>query len=98
MGFSWRITEEFQPFTPENGYQSVPRALVEHRNMPQNDGAQFPAPTKPAAYRIFVFFNDGNGNAATGNLCFFVGATAPAPSPTPTPATAPPPSVEPTPP
>ena len=70
--------------------------MLEHSIMPQDDGAQFPAPTKPGAYRIFVFVYDGNGNAATGNLCFFVDATPPAPSPTPAPA--PPPSVEPTPP
>ena len=99
MGVSWRIMEESPPFTPENGYQSVPRALLEHSIMPLDDGAQFPAPAKPGAYRIFVFVYDGNGNAATGNLCFFVDAIAPAPSPTPTPAPpVPQPEGEPTPP
>ncbi len=41
---SWKITEESPPFTPENGYQSVPRTLLEHSIVPQEGGAHFPAP------------------------------------------------------
>jgi len=93
LGVSWKIFEESPPFTPGNAYQEMPRALLEHSITPLAHGAEFPAPEVPGPFRIFVFIYDGKGNAATGNLCFYVEAAAPVPAPAP-----PEPSPEPTPP
>lgn len=102
MGVSWRVYEEAPPFTPDNAYQTVPRALLEHSITPGDAGAEFPAPAKPGPYRIFVFVYDGKGNAATGNLCFYVEPPAPpnepAPVITPTPEPVTQTAPEPTPP
>jgi hypothetical protein len=76
LGVAWKIFEEAPPFTPENGYEAVPRGLRDQVVTPLEDGAVFPAPG-PGAYRIFVFVYDGHGNAATGNLCFLVSSPEP---------------------
>ena len=63
----------------DNAYEAAPRMLREHSIVPTPTGAEFPAPGQPGAYRIFVYIYDGQGNAATGNLCFAVNM-APVPS------------------
>ncbi len=76
LGVSWRLYEEAPAFTPGNAYEIAPRGLREQLITPLDDGAVFSAPS-PGAYRIFVFVYDGNGNAATGNLCFAVASSEP---------------------
>lgn len=94
LGASWRITEESPPFTPDNSYETVPRNINEHSIQPRPDGADFPAPKNPGGYRIFAFVYDGHGNAATGNLCFYVDPPASAPTPTPAAASGPTPATD----
>jgi len=81
LGVSWKIFEEAPPFTPGNSYEIVPRGLREQIITPTADGAEFPAPATSGPYRIFVFVYDGRGNAATGNLCFYVEPPPPPPEP-----------------
>ncbi len=78
LGVWWRLSEEAPGFTLDNAYEAAPRMLREHSIVPTAGGAEFPAPGQPGAYRIFVYVYDGQGNAATGNLCFAVNM-APAP-------------------
>lgn len=77
LGVTWRIFEEAPAFTPDNGYETVPRGLKDQFITPVEGGAVFPAPG-PGAWRVFVFVYDGKGNAATGNLSFAVSSPAPA--------------------
>ena len=41
--------------------------IVENKNQ-----FRFKSPLKPGAYRFFVYAYDGNGNAATANIPFYV--------------------------
>jgi hypothetical protein len=79
LGISWRLSEEAPPFTPANAYETAPRVFREQVVTPTDEGAEFPAPPQPGAYRLFAYVYDGQGNAATGNLCFAVTPVPPAP-------------------
>jgi hypothetical protein len=60
------------PSRPEPG-QVAPEALTGHvPDAPAAGESKFTAPTKPGAYRLYVYVRDGKGGAATANAPFKV--------------------------
>lgn len=72
LQWSWHVVAESKEQSVggdrESVPPSIPNCIVRHR-----DGqAVIRTPTKPGAYRLFVIIRDGNGAAASENICFKV--------------------------
>ena len=73
LKYTWELVPESTDIKSGGDAESRPEAL-EIVIRPGNKKGQvtFRAPNKEGAYRMFAYIYDGNGNAATANIPFFV--------------------------
>jgi hypothetical protein len=72
LKYVWEIMEESAAQTTGGDFESRPQHFPELVSGAADGAAQVKAPTKPGAYRLFVYVLDGHGNAAHANLPFYV--------------------------
>ena len=72
IDFTWELLPESTDIKSGGDAESKPKA-VDFKAIKNADGTlQFKAPLKEGPYRMFLVAYDGNGNAATANIPFFV--------------------------
>ncbi len=74
LRYEWVLMPESTDLSEGGDVQSVPVPvqIVRQKNPNENE-LTFQAPRSNGAYRLFAYIYDGNGNAATANIPFFVG-------------------------
>lgn len=72
LEYKWELLPESTDIKSGGDAESKPDAVPFKILKEQNGQLQFRAPVKTGAYRMFVTIYDGNGNAATVNLPFYV--------------------------
>lgn len=69
LSFCWELLPESPDLKNFGNHEPRPRTLLKQNG---KSSMKIIAPESEGAYRIFIYANDGNGNAATANIPFFV--------------------------
>ena len=72
LRYRWELLPEATDLHNGGDREGRPAPLPGVRAAGTPGEAQLQAPTKPGAYRLFVYASDGRGNVATGNVPFYV--------------------------
>lgn len=84
LTYSWEIMEESTSTKTGGDFEHKPPTMPNLISDPNRSEIALTAPTKPGAYRLFVYARDGHGHAAHANIPFFVeGGAATAQAATP---------------
>jgi hypothetical protein len=70
--YEWVVMPESTDLGEGGDYEETPEALDELFEGESTDKANFKAPKKEGAYRLFVYVYDGQGHAAHANIPFYV--------------------------
>jgi hypothetical protein len=73
LRYRWELLPESTDIKSGGDAESKPEAMEFKIISDKNGKLEFRAPNKKGAYRMFLYIYDGNGNAATANLPFYVG-------------------------
>lgn len=76
LTYTWEIMEESTDLKTGGDHESKPRSLPGLISDAKQSEIELTAPTKPGAYRLFVYAFDGKGHAAHANIPFFVDGIA----------------------
>lgn len=74
LTYVWNIMEESQAQTVGGDFEAQPADMPDLISANRTGGAQINAPTKPGAYRLFVYALDNHGKGAYANIPFYVDA------------------------
>lgn len=75
LEMSIEILEDIPDSYREGGdYEQKPEALFKTEKIPYSESFTFNSPSKEGTYRILIYITDGNNNAATANVPFYVTA------------------------
>lgn len=69
LEFKWEIIQEATELSDGGDFEKRPETITE---ITGKSAEVFDAPDKPGAYRVFVYVLDGNNNAATANIPFYI--------------------------
>lgn len=72
LTWSWEVLEESTDLKSGGDWESRPKAVAGLIHDPKKDQVALQAPTRPGAYRLFVYAFDGKGHAAHANIPFLV--------------------------
>lgn len=72
LTYVWEILPESTDIRSGGDAEAKPEPLKFREFFNENGELRFKAPMKEGAYRMFLYVYDGNGNAATMNMPFFV--------------------------
>lgn len=72
LTYSWEIMEESTDLKTGGDSESKPKTLTGLIDDPKKSQIDLKAPSRPGAYRLFVYVFDGHGHAAHANIPFFV--------------------------
>lgn len=72
LSFRWEIMEESTTQKTGGDAEYTPDSFNDLFSEKTNSNATFKAPTKPGAYRLFVYIKDGNKHTAHANIPFWV--------------------------
>ena len=72
LTYSWEVMEESGAQSTGGDFEPVPQRLPGLVAPGAADQAQIKAPSKPGAYRLFIYVLDSHGKAAHANIPFFV--------------------------
>ncbi|MGV3615417.1 MAG: glycoside hydrolase family 2 TIM barrel-domain containing protein [Fimbriimonas sp.] len=72
LSYRWVIQAEQTERKTGGDAESRPQIVAQQLDPIGTGGVKFNGITKPGAYRLFLFVTDGKGNAATGNIPFYV--------------------------
>lgn len=78
LKYAWEIMEESTDLKTGGDHESKPRSLPGLIRNGNHSEISLTAPSKPGAYRLFVYAFDGKGHAAHANIPFFVEGSVPA--------------------
>lgn len=73
LRYRWELLPESTDIRSGGDAEARPEAIDFKTVTDKNGKLEFRAPLKKGAYRMFLYIYDGNGNAATANLPFYVG-------------------------
>ena len=72
LSYSWEILPESTDLQHGGDYEEKPAAENITVISKENGRLEFVSPEKKGAYRLFVYVDDGNNNAATANIPFWI--------------------------
>jgi hypothetical protein len=72
LTYRWVLQEEQSQRGTGGDAEARPPVVATQIDPLGTGQATFKSPTKPGAYRLFVYVLDGKGNAATGNIPFYI--------------------------
>ena len=72
LTYRWEVMEESTDLKTGGDLESKPKTYSDLIDRPTQSGIALKAPTRPGAYRLFVYAFDGRGHAAHANIPFFV--------------------------
>jgi hypothetical protein len=72
LAYSWQIMQESGETTVGGDRESIPTVLPDLIADSTKSEIELHAPSKPGAYRLFVYALDGHGHAAHANIPFYV--------------------------
>ncbi len=72
LHYSWEVLEESTDLKWGGDFETKPKCLPELIAEPRKSEVNLKAPSKPGAYRLFVYVFDGHGHAAHANIPFQV--------------------------
>jgi hypothetical protein len=72
LRIEWRVIEETSDRRSGGDAEAIPATIPNSIASARGKNATITAPTKPGAYRVFVFVRDGTGRAGTANVPFLV--------------------------
>jgi hypothetical protein len=72
LTYRWEVMEESTDLKTGGDLESKPRTYLDLIDHPNQGAITLKAPTRPGAYRLFVYAFDGQGHAAHANIPFFV--------------------------
>ncbi len=72
LHYSWEVLEESTDLKWGGDFETKPKCLPELIAEPRKSEVSLKAPSKPGAYRLFVYVFDGHGHAAHANIPFQV--------------------------
>jgi hypothetical protein len=72
LTFRWEIMEESTTNKTGGDAEYIPESLNDLFAKNANANTSFTAPSKPGAYRLFVYIDDGNKHTAHANIPFWV--------------------------
>lgn len=72
IAYSWEIMEEATDLKTGGDFESKPKTLAGLIENPKKSEIALKAPTRPGAYRLFIYALDGKGHAAHANVPFYV--------------------------
>ena len=72
LTYRWEVMEESTDLKTGGDLESKPKTYSDLIDQPNQSGIALKAPTRPGAYRLFVYAFDGRGHAAHANIPFFV--------------------------
>lgn len=72
LSFRWEIMRESSTTKTGGDAEYIPESLKKLFSKSSNDKANFKAPSKPGAYRLFIYVDDGNNHTAHANIPFWV--------------------------
>lgn len=75
LRFDWRVLRESAAVSIGGDWEPVPEEIPDSIVGRESGGAVMTAPPVAGPYRLYVKISDGFGNAATGNIPFFVDAS-----------------------
>jgi hypothetical protein len=70
--YQWEILPEVPRDQQSDGGDFEPRPTTIFSEITREDSCEIIAPEEPGEYRLFVYVMDGNNNAATANIPFYV--------------------------
>ena len=72
LTYRWEVMEESTDLKTGGDLESKPKTYSDLIDQPNQSGITLKAPTRPGAYRLFIYAFDGQGHAAHANIPFFV--------------------------
>ncbi|MDB6068004.1 MAG: beta-galactosidase [Pedosphaera sp.] len=72
LTYMWELMEESTDLKNGGDFEARPKSLAGLIQDPKLAEIQMEAPSKPGAYRLFVYAFDGKGHAAHANIPFYV--------------------------
>ena len=72
LEYRWELLPESTDIRSGGDAEAKPEAMDFKTIKEENGMLQFRAPLRKGPYRMFLYIYDGNGNAATVNLPFYV--------------------------
>lgn len=72
LSYSWEVLEESTDLKWGGDTENKPKAVPDVVLEPAQSETSLKAPTKPGAYRLFVYVFDGHGHAGHANIPFYV--------------------------
>ena len=72
LRFDWRLLRESAATQSGGDPEEIPEEIADAVLSPEASETQLQAPTRPGAYRLFVYVGDGQGGVGHANLPFLV--------------------------